>query len=201
MPKDTSPTIQEFRVRAVRVPMTEPHQTASGVITESPLVLTDVITDTVAYATQRRAILLTALPATATTVAKAKSAVGATSSRNAAVYWPPIRKPDPLRDGQIGTFSPVGAIAGVIARTDATRGVWKAPAGLDARIDGVAELAVPLGVDCWRQWYLPWDATPGRHVITARATDGSGAVQTDEETPVAPDGASGYPVVEVDVED
>ena len=46
MPSDTSPTIQEFRVRAVRVPMTEPHQTASGVITESPLVLTDVITDT-----------------------------------------------------------------------------------------------------------------------------------------------------------
>ena len=46
MPRDTSPTIQEFRVRAVRVPMTEAHQTASGVITESPLVLTDVITDT-----------------------------------------------------------------------------------------------------------------------------------------------------------
>ena len=46
MPRDSSPTIQEFRVRAVRVPMTAPHQTASGVITESPLVLTDVITDT-----------------------------------------------------------------------------------------------------------------------------------------------------------
>ena len=46
MPRDASPTIKEFRVRAVRVPMTEPHQTASGVITESPLVLTDVITDT-----------------------------------------------------------------------------------------------------------------------------------------------------------
>jgi len=46
MPRNTSPTIKEFRVRAVRVPMTEPHQTASGVITESPLVLTDVITDT-----------------------------------------------------------------------------------------------------------------------------------------------------------
>ena len=46
MPKDSLPTIQGFRVRAVRVPMTEPHQTASGVITESPLVLTDVITDT-----------------------------------------------------------------------------------------------------------------------------------------------------------
>ena len=46
MPRDSSPTIKEFKVRAVRVPMTEAHQTASGVITESPLVLTDVITDT-----------------------------------------------------------------------------------------------------------------------------------------------------------
>jgi mandelate racemase len=45
MSRDSSPTIQGFRVRAVRVPMAEPHQTASGVITESPLVLTDVVTD------------------------------------------------------------------------------------------------------------------------------------------------------------
>src|SRR5262245_26382851 len=39
-------TIRELRVRAVRVPMAEPHQTASGVVAESPLVLTDVVTDT-----------------------------------------------------------------------------------------------------------------------------------------------------------
>jgi mandelate racemase len=45
MARDSSPTIQAFNVRAVRVPMTEPHQSASGVITESPLVLMDVITD------------------------------------------------------------------------------------------------------------------------------------------------------------
>lgn len=45
MQRDSSPKIQGFRVRAVSVPMTEPHRTASGVITESPLVLTDVITD------------------------------------------------------------------------------------------------------------------------------------------------------------
>ena len=38
MPRNSSPTIKEFKVRAVRVPMTEPHRTASGVITESPLV-------------------------------------------------------------------------------------------------------------------------------------------------------------------
>jgi len=46
MVRDSALTIRGFRVRAVRVPMTEPHQTASGVITESPLVLTDVVTDT-----------------------------------------------------------------------------------------------------------------------------------------------------------
>ena len=46
MSRDSSPTIREFRVRAVRVPMTEPHRTASGVVAESPLVLTDVFTDT-----------------------------------------------------------------------------------------------------------------------------------------------------------
>ena len=43
---DSSPTIQSMTVRAVRVPMAEPHRTASGIITESPLVLTDVVTDT-----------------------------------------------------------------------------------------------------------------------------------------------------------
>ncbi|WNV77649.1 molybdopterin-dependent oxidoreductase [Geodermatophilus sp. DSM 44513] len=81
-----------------------------------------------------------------------------------------------------------------------TRGIE----GVEVRIDDgpwqSARLAERLDVDCWRQWYLPWDATPGRHAITARATDGLGEVQTDERTPVAPDGASGYPVVEVAVE-
>ncbi|WP_217640769.1 molybdopterin-dependent oxidoreductase [Blastococcus tunisiensis] len=80
-----------------------------------------------------------------------------------------------------------------------TRGIE----GVEVRIDDgpwqPAELAEPLDVDCWRQWFLPWDAAPGRHVISARATDGRGEVQTDERTPVAPDGASGYPVIEVEV--
>jgi mandelate racemase len=39
------PTIRELRVRTVRVPMQEPHRTASGIVAESPLVLTDVITN------------------------------------------------------------------------------------------------------------------------------------------------------------
>ena len=57
---DSSPTIQSFNVRVVRVPMTEPHRTASGIITESPLVLTDVVTDA---GIRGRSIIFTYTPA------------------------------------------------------------------------------------------------------------------------------------------
>ena len=46
MPNNSLPKIREFKVRTLRVPMTEAHKTASGEITESPLVLLDIITDT-----------------------------------------------------------------------------------------------------------------------------------------------------------
>ena len=65
-------------------------------------------------------------------------------SRNAALYFPRVREADPLRDGQIDTFVPCGIIVGVMARTDTARGVWKAPAGLDATINGIQGLKVPL---------------------------------------------------------
>jgi mandelate racemase len=45
MKSDKMPAIRALCVRAVRVPMSEPHRTASGVITESPLVLVDAVTD------------------------------------------------------------------------------------------------------------------------------------------------------------
>jgi mandelate racemase len=45
MSRELAPKLQEVQVRAVRIPMAHPHQTASGIITESPLVLTDVLTD------------------------------------------------------------------------------------------------------------------------------------------------------------
>jgi phage tail sheath protein FI len=67
-----------------------------------------------------------------------------TSSANAAVFFPKLRKPNPLHDNQIEAFPPGGTIAGVFARTDTQRGVWKAPAGLDATLVGVPALDVPL---------------------------------------------------------
>jgi DMSO/TMAO reductase YedYZ molybdopterin-dependent catalytic subunit len=90
------------------------------------------------------------------------------------------------------------AIAGVAWAP--TRGIEAVEVRIDEGPWRTAELGGSLHADCWRQWYLPWDATPGMHVITARATDGMGEVQPAERTPVAPDGASGYPVIEVGVD-
>jgi uncharacterized protein len=66
-------------------------------------------------------------------------------TRNAALYFPRIRRPDPLRDGAAREFPPAGAVAGTFARTDGSRGVWKAPAGIEAGLSGVVGLATPVG--------------------------------------------------------
>lgn len=65
-------------------------------------------------------------------------------TRNAALYFPRVVKPDPLRENQPDVFPPSGIIAGIMARTDATRGVWKAPAGADAALSGIQGLQVNL---------------------------------------------------------
>ena len=81
--------------------------------------------------------------------------------RNAAVYFPRFVGEDILMKGRPATFAACGAIAGVIAATDVGRGVWKAPAGMDAGVAGVSRLTVsltdqqqgvlnPLGINCLR---------------------------------------------------
>ncbi|MFC9996779.1 molybdopterin-dependent oxidoreductase [Nocardia sp. NPDC127526] len=60
-----------------------------------------------------------------------------------------------------------------------------------------ARLAAEPTIDSWRQWVYDWDATSGQHTIWARATDGTGAVQTDQRRDVVPDGATGYPSITV----
>lgn len=46
---------------------------------------------------------------------------------------------------------------------------------------------------------LEWDAEPGSHTLTVRATDGNGEVQTERFAPPAPDGSSGWHSVDVEV--
>ncbi|OUC86511.1 molybdopterin-dependent oxidoreductase [Streptosporangium minutum] len=63
-----------------------------------------------------------------------------------------------------------------------------------------ARLAVAPTADTWRQWVVDdWDATPGSHTIEVRATDATGYTQTPDLAPVAPDGATGWHSVSVDV--
>jgi phage tail sheath protein FI len=70
--------------------------------------------------------------------------VGATRDRNNAYFFPPLRLPDPLSENRPRTVSPSGTVAGIYARTDSERGVWKAPAGTEARVRGADVVGPPL---------------------------------------------------------
>jgi phage tail sheath protein FI len=117
-----------------------------------------------AYCEKRRAFLLIDPPVGWIDKDEARDGVeddiGAVS-KNAAVFFPRLKQPNPLRDNQMEDFAPCGAVAGVFARTDAQRGVWKAPAGLEATLVGVPQLSVnltdaengelnPKGINCLR---------------------------------------------------
>jgi phage tail sheath protein FI len=118
------------------------------------------------YCKNRRAMLIADAPSSWTTVplavANADKALE-TRDENAVVYFPRIRVADPLKDNRIEEFAPSGAVAGIFARTDTNRGVWKAPAGLEATLAGVRELTVkmtdpengqlnPLAINCLRSF-------------------------------------------------
>lgn len=125
------------------------------------------------YCVERRAMLIVdppnewgALPETAASKAihgLRSLGLSGDSARNAALYFPRIKASDPERDNQIDTFVPCGMVAGIMARTDTQRGVWKAPAGLDAALNGIQGLQVnltdeengllnPLGINCLRSF-------------------------------------------------
>ncbi|MEX2425088.1 MAG: sulfite oxidase [Acidimicrobiia bacterium] len=99
----------------------------------------------------------------------------------------------------LGRISPgATAVAGVAWAQ--TRGIER----VEVRIDGGqwqdAELAAELNDTTWRQWKLSWDATPGRHEISCRATDRTGTTQTEDRTRPIPNGASGWHSIVVIVE-
>jgi phage tail sheath protein FI len=104
--------------------------------------------------------------------------LGGDDARNAAIYYPRVMQSDPLRDGQILRRVPCGIIAGIMARTDVRRGVWKAPAGIDAALSGIVGLAIrltdnengnlnPAGINCLRAF-----PAAGRVVWGARTMRG-----------------------------
>ncbi len=128
-----------------------------------------LIADAASYCEKRRAMLLVESPSTWDTKTKARDGFVAepdqvgTNSRNAALFFPRLKQPNPLRDNQVEIFPACGAVAGVMARTDTQRGIWKAPAGMDATLNGVPQLSLrltdpengelnPLGINCLRSF-------------------------------------------------
>lgn len=81
-----------------------------------------------------------------------------------------------------------------------TRGITKVEVQIDDGAWAEATLSAEASTITWRQWSYEWDATPGIHYVRARATDGTGEVQTDKRADPVPDGASGWPSVMVTVE-
>ncbi|WAN70106.1 phage tail sheath subtilisin-like domain-containing protein [Moorena producens JHB] len=108
---------------------------------------TGVIDKAIAYCEKRRAMMIIDSPSGWKKKEDAKSGINnqvGSTSKNAAVFFPRLVMPNPLKENQIEVFAACGAVAGIFARTDSTRGVWKAPAGLEAVLKGVIALSVPL---------------------------------------------------------
>ena len=103
-----------------------------------------VRTNALVYAKGRRAMLLVDPPSSWNAVSDVDADALNLKDENAVLYFPRLKVSDPLRDGQLETFVPCGAMAGLMARTDAQRGVWKAPAGIEANLTGVSDLSVQL---------------------------------------------------------
>ena len=95
----------------------------------------------------------------------------------------------------------------LVAGTQPIAGVAWAPGRgirrVEVRVDDGpwldAELSDPVSDDTWRQWLVRWDAPPGDHTITVRATDGTGDTQTEQYSDPPPDGATGWHSVSVSV--
>jgi phage tail sheath protein FI len=118
----------------------------------------------ISYCRSRRALLLIDPPPAVNNVSAAvdwKATGLAVHDENGAAFFPRLRLPDPANNYQLRTFAPSGLVAGLYARIDGSRGVWKAPAGIEATLTGVqaavykltdAENGVlnPLGLNCFR---------------------------------------------------
>ncbi len=119
-------------------------------------------------------------------------------------YWVPLgwaKEAPILTQSRIdtpknGVMAGQVAIAGIAWAPD--RGVSR----VEVAVDGVwqdARMSTPISDQTWVQWVLDWAATPGDHIITVRATDGTGALQEETPSRPAPDGARGWDTVTVSV--
>jgi hypothetical protein len=157
------------------------------------------IQDLQAYCVGRRAFYIVDCPQLATTAnltttgpvgtilgggSPVPGAICGTNSINSAYYYPWVSAPDPLAGNRSRLFPPCGFVAGNYAATDASRGVWKAPAGIDASLTGVSGLQYvlndaqngslnPQAINCLRQFNVYGDVVWGARTLQGNDQAGS----------------------------
>lgn len=144
-----------------------------------------IYSQAIPYCDQRRAFLLVDPPPDVAAVSGAIDWISTTlglTDPNGAAFWPRLRLPDPLNNYNLRSFAPSGVVAGVYATTDGSRGVWKAPAGISAALNGAQSLTYtmtdqengqlnPLGLNCFRSF-----PSYGRVLWGARTLAGADAL-------------------------
>ncbi|GAA1601480.1 molybdopterin-dependent oxidoreductase [Actinoplanes couchii] len=112
----------------------------------------------------------------------------------------PVKTQSRIDSPREGAVKPAGTVtvAGVAWATH--RGIGKVEVQVDEGPWRAAELAAAVSADTWHQWSLSWKATAGRHTLRVRATDLDGMTQVKDEAPPAPDGATGWHQVSIEIE-
>ncbi len=150
--------------------------------------VTATLSNALAYCAEKRAFMIIDIPEDINEVAEMKDWLDDNANfrhNNSAVYFPRLLIPDPLNDFRLRSVGASGTMAGVYARTDTTRGVWKAPAGIEATLNGVSQLDVeltdaqngtlnPLGINCMRRFPIYGTTAWG-----GRTTQGADAIGSE----------------------
>jgi uncharacterized protein len=141
-----------------------------------------VVSTATNYCEERRAFLVLDPPSDRLNITQIKDWVASKATlrhKNVALYFPRVMIADPQSDFRLRSFGASGTMAGVYARTDAARGVWKAPAGTEATLRGVTQLEFkmtdqqngvlnPQAINCLRTFDVYGNVSWG-----ARTLDGS----------------------------
>ncbi len=143
----------------------------------------------IAYCDSRRAFLLIDCPPPVNTISaaidwKTNGLTVQDPNGNGATFFPRLRLPDPKNNYNLRTYAPCGVVAGLYARTDTSRGVWKAPAGIEATLSGVQSLVYkmtdaengvlnPLGLNCFRTFPVYGSVLWGARTIVGADADAS----------------------------
>lgn len=147
----------------------------------------DIFAAAMTYCQKRRAFLLVDPPPEVNNVEAAadwKFSGLTVHEKDGAAFFPRLRLADPLDDFKPRTFAPSGVVAGLFARTDGSRGVWKAPAGTEATLIGVQSLVYkltdgengalnPLGLNCFRNFPIYGTISWGSRTLVGADAEGS----------------------------